>query len=39
LGDPRVDGRITLRGISRKWDEGIWTGLSWLKIGTDGGNL
>jgi len=21
------------------WDVGVWTGLSWLKIGTDGGHL
>jgi hypothetical protein len=21
------------------WDVGIWTGLSWLKIGTGGGHL
>ena len=38
-GDPGVDGRIILRLISRKWDVGLWTGLSWLRIGTDGGHL
>ena len=38
LGDPGVDGRIILRWISRKWDVGVWTGLSWLRIGTGGGH-
>jgi hypothetical protein len=37
LGDPGVDGRIILRLIFRKWDVGVWTGLSWLRIGTVGG--
>jgi len=27
-----------LRGILRKWDEGAWTGSSWLRIGTGGGH-
>ena len=39
LGDPGVDGRITLRCIFRKWDEGVWTGMSWLGIGAGGGHL
>jgi len=39
LEDPRVDGRITLRWIFRKWDVGVWTGSSWLRIGTGGGHL
>jgi hypothetical protein len=34
-----VDGKIMLRGIFRKWDVGIWTELSWLKIEKVGGNL
>jgi hypothetical protein len=38
-GDPGVDGRIILRRIFRKWDVGVWTGLSWLRIETDGGHL
>jgi hypothetical protein len=25
--------------IFRKWDVGVWTGLSWLRIGTGGGHL
>jgi hypothetical protein len=38
-GDPDIDGKIILRWIFRKWDVVIWTGLSWLMIGTDGGYL
>jgi len=34
-----VDVRITLRCILRKWDVGVWTRSSWLRIGTDGGHL
>jgi hypothetical protein len=25
--------------IFRQWDVGLWTGSSWLRIGTDGGHL
>ena len=39
LGDPGVDGRIILRWIFRRWDVGVWTVLSWLRLGTDGGHL
>jgi len=39
LADPGVDGSIILRWIFRKWDVGAWTGLIWLRIGTDGGHL
>ena len=35
LRDPGVDGKIILR----KWDMGVWTGSSWLRIGTGGGHL
>jgi hypothetical protein len=38
-GDSGVDTRVTLRRIFRKWDVGVWTGLSWLTIGTGGGHL
>jgi hypothetical protein len=38
-GDPGVDGRIILRQIFRKWDVGVWTGLSVLRIETRGGQL
>jgi len=34
LGDPGVDGMIILRWIFRKRDVAVWTGLSWLRIGT-----
>ena len=37
--DPGVDGRIILRRTFRKWDVGLWTGSSWLKIWTGGGHL
>ena len=39
LGDPDVDGRIILRQTFRKWDGGVWTGSSWLRIVTGCGNL
>jgi hypothetical protein len=39
LGDPGVDGRIILGWIFRKWDEGVWIGLGWLRIETGGGKL
>ena len=28
-----------LRWILRKWDVGVWSGSSWLRIGTGGGHL
>ena len=39
LGRPRCRWRIILRWIFRKWDVGVWTGLSWLMIGTGGKQL
>ena len=39
LEDPGVDGRIILSWIFRKWDVGVWTVSSWLRIGTVGGHL
>jgi hypothetical protein len=38
-GDLGVDGWIILGMISRRWDVGIWTGLSWPRIETGGGHL
>jgi hypothetical protein len=38
-GDPGVDWMIILGWIFRKWDVGLWSGLSWLRIGTGGGHL
>ena len=39
LGDPGVDGKIILRWIFRKWDVGVRTGSSWLRIEKGGGHL
>ena len=39
LGNPGADGRIILRWIFGKWDVGVWTGSSWLRIGTVGRHL
>ena len=33
FGEPGIDGRIILSWIFRKWDVGVWTGLSWLREG------
>ena len=37
-GNLGVDRRIILGWISRRWDVGIWTGLSWCRIETGGVN-
>jgi hypothetical protein len=39
LGDPGIDGRIILRWIFIKWDVGVWTGSSWLRMGAGGRHL
>jgi hypothetical protein len=38
-GDSRVDGKIILGWIFRKWDVGVYTGLIWLRIETSDGHL
>jgi len=39
LGDSGLDWRIILKLIFRKWEVGVWTRSSWLRIGTGGGHL
>jgi len=39
LRDPGVDGRIIFRWTFRNWDLGVWSGSSWLRIGTGVGHL
>jgi hypothetical protein len=39
LEDPCVDVMIILKYIFRKWDVGVLTRSSWLRIGTCGGHL
>jgi len=39
LGDQGVDGRIILRWIIRKWNVGLRTGSSWLRIEKGDGHL
>ena len=38
-GDQDLDGRKILRRIFRKLERLVGTGWSWLRMGTDGGNL
>jgi hypothetical protein len=38
-GDGGLVGRIILRWIFRKYDVGVRTGSSWLRIGAGGGHL
>jgi hypothetical protein len=39
LARPRLNWRIILRCIFKKWNVEAWTGLIWLRIGTGGGHL
>jgi hypothetical protein len=39
LGSPGVDGRIIVRWIFRMWYVRVWTGSSWRRVGTGGGQL
>ena len=38
LGDLGLDGD-NIKWIFRKWNVRVWTGSSWLRIGTVGGHL
>jgi hypothetical protein len=39
LGRPRRRREDIIKWTFRKWDVGLWTGLSWLRIETGGGHL
>ena len=39
LGRPRRRWGIILKWIFRKWNVGVWTGSSWLRIETGGRHL
>jgi hypothetical protein len=39
LGRPRRRREDNIKWIFRKWDVGVWTGSSWLRIGTGGRHL
>jgi hypothetical protein len=39
LGRPRRRWEDNIKSIRRKWNVGAWTGSSWFRIGTGGGNL
>jgi hypothetical protein len=32
--DPGINGKKILKRIFRKWNVRLWTGLTWLRIGT-----
>jgi len=38
LGRPRRRWEDNIKWIFRKWDVGVWTGSSWLRIGTGVGH-
>ena len=39
LEDQGVDGNIILTWNFRKWDVGVWLGMSWPRIGTGRGHV
>jgi hypothetical protein len=39
MGGPRRRWEDNIRMDLQEWDMGVWTGLGWLRIDTDGGHL
>jgi len=39
LGSPKRRWEDKFSRIFRKWDMGVWTGSSWLRVKTRGGHL
>ena len=39
IGRPRCRWEDNIKMDFRKWDMGVWSGSSWLRIGTGGGRL
>jgi hypothetical protein len=39
LGRPKHRWEDNIKMTLQEWHVGVWTGPSWLSIGTDGGNL
>ena len=39
LGSPSRRWDDNIKMAFRKWEVGVWTGSSWLRIGTGGGQL
>ena len=39
MNNSGIDERMILKWIFRKWDVGVWTGSSRLRMGTGGGHF
>ena len=39
VGRPRCRWEDNIKMDLQKWDVGVWSGSSWLRIGTGGGHL
>jgi hypothetical protein len=39
LGRPRRKWEDNIKMIFKKWDVGVWTGSSWVRLGAGGGHL